>query len=113
MNYSEIVATEFRFEIRHHGGLIHIAGMKENLIQGGVRDMPSCCQAPKGLPLHGSELMAEFDIRAALGDANAPWCPDCRTEFIQWRKEKKEVVQAHCDGKILAKLWLQEAGVQD
>ena len=113
MKFSDLVATEYRFKIRKHGSLFHIACTKENLIQGGVRDMPAYCQALQGHPLHESQSMGAVDLEVAVGDASAPWCTDCRTGFIQWSNEKKEAVQAHCDGKVLAKQWFQEAGVQD
>ena len=113
MKFSEIVATEYRFEIRQHEGLFHIAGTKKNLIQGEVRDLPSYCQALQGHPLREPRAMDAVGLEVAIGDASAPWCDDCRAGFIQWNNEKKEAVQAHCGGKVLAKQWLQEAGAQD
>ena len=113
MNFSDIVATEYRFEIRQHGGKFHIIGWKENLIQGEVRDMPPFCSALQARPLHRLVSMNALDVEAAVGYSSAPWCTDCRTGFIQWSNEKKEVVQAHREGKVLAKQWLQEAGAQD
>ena len=113
MNFSDLIATEYLFEIRQHGGKFHIVGWKENLIQGEVRDMPPFCPALKARPLHRLESMNTVDLEVAIGYASAPWCTDCRAGFIQWNNEKKEVVQAHCDGKVLAKQLLQEAGSQD
>ena len=44
--------------------------------------------------------MYAADLEVALGDASASWCTDFLTGFIQWSNEKKEVVQAHREGKV-------------